>query len=238
MKIKRNALLIVALLILILIPTKASASSATLEFKHKDFEDDKIITEIYLKTGSLYVNAVIADFTCPSELLEIQEINIEDSLFDNFIKKDYSNAGTVYLSCYSSSGIRDEGNVATITFRALQEGEASLEFTNDASILKMADSSNILSEATSANYTISQDQLSLPETGTTEEVVTVTGLMILILLAMIILFTLMGFTLWGGIYFSLGKWEVKTEAGVELGKKGKGKKKPKLVAKAKRGKKK
>lgn len=202
---------------------KVTAGNATLEFKHDTFEEGIITTHIYLNTSGASVNGVTADFTYPSDLLEVTELSTDNMLFIDYIENDYSQTGIVYISCYSIEGINGEGNIATVKFKTLQSGEAVLKFTDDILVLEAENSENILSEAKTGTYTINENLSTLPQTGSTPEVLT--GLIALIAIVMILIFTIAGFTMWGGIYFSLGKWELNTEGSFEVG--GKGKKKTK-----------
>jgi len=190
----------------------ASDAQATLEFKHVSFDEDNIVTNIYINTSGYDVNGVTADFTYSSDILEVTDINITDSIFDNFIENDYSQDGIVYLSCYTLDGYTGEGIIAQITFKAIGSGSATLTFTSDAVVLESVTSTDILEDPESQIYTVSEDLITLPETGTESEVLAISGIVLFIALVMIIIFALAGFTMWGGIYFSLGKWEVSSEA--------------------------
>jgi len=221
-KILKTFLIVLAIFpILSLFPYKVNAESATLEFRHGNFEEGTITTHVYLNTSGTLVNGVTADFTYPSDLLEVTELNTNDMLFTDYVEKDYSQSGVIYISCYSIEGINGEGNIATVKFKTLKPGEAVLKFTDDVLVLDAENSENILSEAETGTYTINESLSTLPQTGTESEVLT--GLIALIAIVMIAIFTIAGFTMWGGIYFSLGKWELSSEGSFEVG--GKGKKK-------------
>jgi hypothetical protein len=200
------------------------ASDATLEFKHVEVLDQTITTKVYLSTGGNTISSVTADFTYPSDLLEVTDIDISDSIFDIAVKQDYSLEGTVYLQMSSTDGVSKDGTVAVINFKTLTEGEAQLVFSDNADVLSAANSENILGSAETGYYSISQDLTALPETGAAVQLRIFYALFLIIAFMMLIIFALAGFTMWGGIYFSLGKWEIKGEYDVGVGK-GKGKKK-------------
>jgi len=229
---------------LLLIPNiklaKASENKATIEFKHVSFENDKIKTSVYLNTSSINVNGVTADFTYSSEILQITDLEIDDSVFDNFVESDYSQVGSLYLSCYSLDGYTGEGAIAEIIFEPISSGTATLAFTDDAVVLESNTSQDVLETPESKVYTVSEDLIALPETGTETEIITISGIVLFIALLMIAIFAIAGFTMWGGIYFSLGKWEISSEASIGGSKKGKAlskiKRKKKSVSKKKKSK--
>ncbi|MBU0975180.1 MAG: cohesin domain-containing protein [Patescibacteria group bacterium] len=218
---KKNipVLLLSILTFLFVLPfgVRAETGKATLEFKHKNFQDEVIVTDIYLNTGGEKVNTVTADFKYPSKVLEVTAINTDSSLFPYFVEKDFSKPGAVYISCFSLEGVNAEGVIATVTFKSLSSGKAELTFTEDAVVLDVDTSSNILTSTEPALYTISDDLNILPQTGSTDQSVML-GLFVLILLVMIVLFALAGFTIWGGIYFSMGKLKLEGKYEVGLGK--------------------
>ncbi|MDD3647588.1 MAG: cohesin domain-containing protein [Candidatus Dojkabacteria bacterium] len=199
------------------INSKAAEKKATLEFKHKSFQDGVIVTDIYIDTGGITVNTVTADFEYPSKVLEVTDISTSSSIFPYFVEKDFTKAGIVYISCFSIEGVNDKGPIATITFNSVSAGKAELSFTEDAVVLEAENSSNVLKTPETALYTVTEDLNILPQTGSTEQSVLL-GLFVLILLVMIVLFALAGFTIWGGIYFSMGKMKVEGKYEVGLGK--------------------
>ncbi len=202
----------------LVLPLNVFASGASLEFKHKSFENEIITTEIYLNTGGSTVNALTADFTYPVKLLKVIEIDSTDSIFSSFVEKDYSNDGIVKISCFKIEGVNGSGNVATVKFKVLGEGEANLEFTSDAAVMDATTIENILTESAPGVYTINKNLDILPKTGIEENSITITALIALIVLVMIISLAIAGFTMWGGIYLSLGKWKVEGKYEVGLGK--------------------
>lgn len=211
------------------------SDDASLEFRHKDLLSDVILTSVYLNTGGELVNGVTADFSYPSTLLRVEKIDISNSIFDNFIEQDFTTSSdTVYLSCYSLEGVSGEGEIATVQFRVLQNGKATLEFTDSAAVAEASTSTNILGETDTGTYTINEDLSVLPETGVTTGSAVLDALIIIIALVMLALFVIAGFTMWGGIYLSLGKWEVEGRYEVGIGKDGIKKSKTQKKAKAKK----
>lgn len=228
---KKICMLITLLLFLFpILSSKVRAASTKLEFTYTEASDDTITIQIYLTPGGNTVNTITADFTYPSDLLEATSLKTTDSLCDNFVRHDYSTDGVVYITCSSNDDITEEGAVATVTFKALSSGDAELKFSDDAAVFDANTSEDILAETESGNYTINSDLSILPQTGISAEPRIFFALLVLTILVMLIVLTLVGFTLWGGIYLSLGKWkfEGKYEVGVGKGKK-KGKKEQKTA---------
>jgi hypothetical protein len=209
------------ILFALLLPAKVNAGNSTLEIKHNSFEGDTLVVDVYLDPSDTLINAVTADFTYPSTILSFESIDTSESLFDNFIEKKNGEEGKVLLSAYSLYGVNKAGVIASVTFKAIAPGKANLEFTDDVLVMEAYTATNTLETKLPATYNISSDITDLPETGTTETVVTASGIIALIAILMIILLAIAGFTMWGGIYLSLGKWKVSTEGGFEMGKKGK-----------------
>lgn len=222
----RTLFFCITLSILLFSASEVEASSgASLSFRHEDFSDGEIVTTIFLDTGEKEINAITADFTYPSNLLEVVEIKTSKSIFENFIELDHSLDGIVFISGYSTEGISDEGTVATVVFKTLSPGVAQLKFTEETAVLSSSNSSNILDKKEETQYTITDTLSALPATGSETRVAA--GILAIILLVMIVIFALLGFTIWGGIYFSLGKWKVEGKYEVGMGKSKKRKSKSK-----------
>jgi hypothetical protein len=218
------------LIILLLIPLgffkgTVHAAASTLEFKTSSVEEDSFTIQVYINLYEDEANAVTANFTYPKDLIKATNIKTTE-MFSNVIDADISTEGYVYLSATSDSSVTGEGALALVTFSILNAGTAEFAYTDDSAILDSSTSENILVSARNASYQINA-LTSLPETGVEESVDPFFGLVLLILLVMIIIFTIMGFSMWGGIYFSLGKWEVGGKYEFGLKKKEKDKKKDK-----------
>ena len=205
------------LILFIILPYKVYAEEQTiLEFKHIDFENDTIITSININTNEYEVNGVTADFTYSSDILEVVEIDTSNSLFESFAENDYSQTGLVYLSCFSTNGVKGEGEIARIKFRVVSSGKATLQFTSDTVVLESDNSTNVLSIPETQIYTVNENLDVLPQTGADSNLIAITIIVFLIAIVMLVIFTLFGFTIWGSIYLSLGKWQIRTEAQIGI----------------------
>lgn len=213
-------------------PMRANADNATLEFKHVDFGDETVTTKLYLYTGGNTVSSVTADFTYPTDLLEVTGLDAADSVCTEIDRWDSSTPGMVFISC-SLDGYTD-GGIAVVTFKVKEKGKATLQFTADAAVVAAATAENIMGEVEDAVYTISEDLTVLPETGTYSAAQVMYALIFLVALTMLVIFAITGFTIWGGIYLSLGKWKVEGKYEVGFGKGNRGKKKNNAKAEKKK----
>jgi hypothetical protein len=210
------------------------ANGAIMKFTHIDIaEDNMILTSIYLEPSGNEVNSIIANFTYSSDLLEVVEIQKDYSMFSNFTSEDFSLPGIIYIGAYSDEPVDYPGEVVRIKFKPKANGEAKLEFTQDAAAFGSGTPQEIPLDTESSTYTINNLSESLPETGMKEDILSLNALIALIGIAMIVIFVFAGVSMWGGIYISLGKW--KGEFRGEIGIKGKDKgKKKKTSSKAKK----
>lgn len=97
---------------------------------------------LWLDTGGDAVNAVMATFTYPTNLLAIDNIDTSNSPFSNKIETN-DQAGAVSLSLGSDSGnLTGKLLLATITLTAKSEGVASLAFTDESAAVKTTDTIN------------------------------------------------------------------------------------------------
>jgi len=200
--------LVVIISFIAISPVKASAANATLSFKHDDFADDIISMHIYLNTGGNSVTMVKADFQYPLELLEVKDVQTEDSICKESVVYDLTASGVVALSCIPLESLTGEGNIATISFQAINDGEAIVKFTQDVGVFVDSLEENILAEPEPALYTIRRELSTLPETGSFTGSELLDALIILIGVIMIAVFTIAGFSVWFGVYLSLGKWKL------------------------------
>jgi hypothetical protein len=115
---------------------------------------------IYVNPGGQAINAVTANFTYPTDKLSVVSISGNSTNFPTVAEETYS-SGTVFESRGTSGSVSTTVQVATITFRALQTGTATLTFTNDAAVTRVSDSTNILGTKTGATITIG----TLPNSG-------------------------------------------------------------------------
>jgi hypothetical protein len=106
-------------------------------------------TQVRVNTNGQTVNGVQSDITYPSNL-SVSSITGGD--FDVEAQKTFAN-GTIHLA-YGAT-VPKSGNllVATITFKALTAGTASVIFTN-SSVVSNITNTNVLKSSTNASYSI------------------------------------------------------------------------------------
>lgn len=219
-------------LVTILNPLDVSAqgNEVTLLFQHESYVDNNVITTIQLNSAGKTINSIVADFVYPSDILEVTNVIVLAPHLQSLFRVDYDTLGVVRLD-YEGAVPVEDGAVAEIHFLVKGSGEAELRFTEDVKAGEafplLGQTVDYLERVEPGKYTVDEDFDVLPQTGTTEDIATATGIIVLILLLMILIFAFSSFTMWGGVYLSLGRWEGRLSVGAEktVEKKDSGKKK-------------
>jgi hypothetical protein len=100
------------------------------------------------------VNAVQADLTYPSALMQFVSIDTTGSSFPQTLQST-GGSGTVHLSVGSLSTDPTGDNViATVTFNYLGSGTASIGVAGTSAIYRSSDSADILNSTAGASYTL------------------------------------------------------------------------------------
>jgi hypothetical protein len=205
----------------VMLPETGEEEGAVLSFQKVDVIGDTVVLALHLNTQGYEATKIIADFVYPSDLLEVIGISVTDSPVKENFDTDYTTLGIVRFSYESAEVIQGDGDLGTITFRVLGDGQARLRFTDEAyvgvTVPLLETTNNVLIEATPATYDIKGATITeLPQTGVgLSESELITGFIILIAIIMIILFVFSTFTIWGGVYLSLGKWKGKLVVGAD-----------------------
>lgn len=175
---------LIAFLIITVIPV--NAQNTTLYFSPSSTSvelNQSFAITIMINTGGDAVNGVTADFTYPSERLEVVSIDSSTSDFSIQAEEDYSSAGTVYISRAISGGdsLTGTGVVAIVNFRATTAGTSTLAFTDDAIVTSASeDPTNVLGSTETA--TITSGSGTLPVAGLFDKPVLLFGIAIALLL--------------------------------------------------------
>jgi len=111
---------------------------------------------VMLDTSDEETLGVTADFTYPSNLLQVSSIDSSSSVLPNSSEEDYSQAGTVYISRYTIDAYSGTGEIVTVNFTALAAGSATLSFTSDAAVASSGGDEDILSTTDEATITIGE----------------------------------------------------------------------------------
>jgi len=194
---------------------KAESENATLSFQKGGVTENSITVDVVLKTNAHTVKAVTADFSFSPEKLEFQRIESNNKLFSEIVKQEVSSTGIVYLSYYSDKGVKGEIVVASVLFKVLTLEEAKLNFTKNVLALDADTHTNILGDVNSSKITVPSKLSTLPYTGIDNDMFR--GIVLVIAVILIFMLTIAGFSTWGGIYFLLGKWEVKGSYKIKKG---------------------
>lgn len=195
---------------------KAQSDSATLSFEKANATSNSISAYVVVDTKDSTIRAVTADFSYSPDILEFQKITINKNICKEVVKQDISSSGIIYLSCYIKDGYIGKGEIATVDFKIIQYENTKLLFSNNAVVMDAETHSDILSNAKPADITIPSSLSQLPQTGIQETDI-FQGVLVLIIMLFILLLTIAGFSTWGGIYLSLGKWEVEGRIKIRSG---------------------
>jgi len=230
--------IILILIIALLFPFTANAqtSQAEMSFEYDSSTDNTVKINIFLDTNEATANALTADFTYSSNVVKPILIETDEFFCETIIENDIETVGTVFFSCFNVKGKAFEGNILSVTFDKLSEGNAELKFTDNVAVLSSLTAENILGETEPGLLTIKSDFTVLPMTGDEEEdtptaAQELNSLIAVVQLVLIIVFAIAGLSIWGGIYFSLKEISHKLPAKanpvkkVTTTKRGKGKKK-------------
>lgn len=146
----------------------AQSGSATLAFSPSTYAaslNQEFDIRVIVDTNGESINAITANFSYPSDLLEVVEIDLSNSVLPMELEKD-SNDSTVLITVGNSggaSGYSGTGEVGTVTFRPTTSGTATLSFTENSLITSADTSSDVL--GTTGEATISVGSGSLPAAG-------------------------------------------------------------------------
>jgi hypothetical protein len=146
-----------------IINSKVSAQSASLYFSPSSYSvatNQSVAVKIMVNSGGENINGVTADFTYPSQLLEVVSIDATDSIFSIEAEQTYDTT-TVYISRGTTSSYSGTGEIATVNFRSISNGTATLSFTDDVLVTSADTSLDILGATNEGTITIG----SVPATG-------------------------------------------------------------------------
>lgn len=125
---------------------------------------------IIVDTNGLEVSGVTADFTYPSDILQVVSIDSTNSEFGIEAEQDYDSTN-VYLSRATSGGTSFSGigEVAVVNFQAISSETATLTFTDDALVTSSGENpQDVLGTTGQATITAGN----LPNTGLLDRSVT------------------------------------------------------------------
>lgn len=110
---------------------------------------------VNLDTKGAHINTVTADFVYPTELLELQEIQVQDSFVKIWFDKRTQDGKILLTGALPSPGFTGQGQIATIFFKVLQEGVAELAFSSNVAVFENGANENILGGSDGTEVVIS-----------------------------------------------------------------------------------
>jgi len=128
---------------------------------------------VHENSGSDAVNAVEADLTYPTNLLQFVSSDASSSPF-TVQAVNSGGSGTITLSRGNQTALTGDQVVSVLTFKALALGPATLAFANTSALVRASDQANVLVTTTSSTYTVADMEPPSTPTGVTMAAHTVT----------------------------------------------------------------
>jgi hypothetical protein len=142
------------------IPQKAEIREAVLSIDSNQYllsNKDKINLSVMVLPGGQSINMVQAVIIYPKDKLNALEIDITNSSFSIFLKKEINTEqGLITIICGQPfPGINQKSNVADIVFEPLEDGEVNIDFLADSIVLANDGyGTDVLKDMISGNYLI------------------------------------------------------------------------------------
>jgi chitodextrinase len=112
---------------------------------------------VHENSGSDAVNAVEADLTYPTNLLQFVSSDGSTSPFTVQAANTGGN-GTVTLSRGNQTALTGDQVVAVLTFKTLAVGQASIAFASSSALVRASDQTNVLVTTTPGIYTVADEE--------------------------------------------------------------------------------
>lgn len=112
-----------------------------------------VTTQVRLDTGGDTMNAVQANFSYPTTMLEFTAISDSGSAFKIKAPSTGGN-GSVSIARADFEGAKGDVLIATVTFKAIGTGTAELEFTTGSEAYRAGDSTNAVGNNVGSKVTI------------------------------------------------------------------------------------
>ncbi len=112
--------------------------------------------QIYEDSQGDKVNAVQANLTYPTNLLDFVSIDTSSSAF-GVTAPSHGGSGTVVIARGSVTPVIGKQLVAAVTFKPKSSsGNANIDFASGSAVLRSTDNKNTLNSTTGATYTLTQ----------------------------------------------------------------------------------
>ncbi len=158
---KHTLLFVTCTLLILIFSTKTLAATGTLQFNPQSLSITKgqTLTSTIVVSSDVNINKVLAKINYPNTILKPQSIDTSNS----FVTLWYQNSiGSGQGQLILEGGVSSNGTSGTqlifakINFETIGTGPATVSFDNTSTISQASDGTNILSEFTSAIYTVTQ----------------------------------------------------------------------------------
>ncbi|GEM_PF-4077926 len=148
------------------VPGLAGAVSSTLFLSPSggSFHTGDIFTvDVMVDTQGNAVNAVAAYLSYSSDLLEVVSVETAGSPMEIIVERNYGLGRVEVLGGSPTPGFAGAHRVATMEFRAISAGIASLEFLPDSAVMTDLENENIFVPGAPTLYEINDVALDVPE---------------------------------------------------------------------------
>jgi hypothetical protein len=113
-----------------------------------------VSAEVWIDTSETPVNAVEADLTYPTDMLQFVNIDASSSAFGVQAQADGAN-GKIVIARGTISPVKGRQLVAKVNFKSIAaSGHAIVGISSNSSVLSSSDNANVLSKRTGADYTL------------------------------------------------------------------------------------
>lgn len=110
---------------------------------------------IKLNTHDEEINTVTANLSYPADLLELLELDTQNSFATIWFEKETTIPGSVKITgSLPTPGFKGQATFALLEFKTKKQGEARVNFTTSAAVFRDRDSLNILGQTAEGVYLI------------------------------------------------------------------------------------
>jgi len=169
-EIHRNTLLLVVFLLLFSIFSHANAATLFLSPANGSYSVGQTFSvSVYVSSVDQAMNAVSANISFPSNLLQVVSLSKTNSIVTNWVQEpSFSNtSGTINLEgIVLNPGYQgNSGRIITITFKAKSAGTAEVVFTSSSVLANDGLGTNILTNIGKAQFIIKSTTITEPGAG-------------------------------------------------------------------------
>lgn len=112
--------------------------------------------KIVVVTGGEYINAVSTNLSYPTDLLEVRGVSTNGSFITIWAENNVGDGNIRVSGGLPTPGFNGEGLIATVNFKVLKPGQASIRFDEGTLVLRDSDNENILSSKFGATFSLKE----------------------------------------------------------------------------------